>query len=66
MIWKKWLEGVFWSGLVAVSALGTGWLSGGISMAELKMLGIAFLGGVLLYIKTHDTPTWDGVERRKE
>ena len=66
MAWKKWLEGLVWSGVVSAAALGTGWFADGVTGAEWKMLGVTFLGGILLYIKTHDAPVWDGTDRRQD
>ena len=52
--WDKWLEGAAASGLAAVVTGLIPLLSDGtITKSELGMLGVAFLSGVGLYLKTH-------------
>ncbi len=52
--WDKWLQGAFYSGLVAaIAAAGPMFADGEVTKPELYMLISFFLGGIALWCKSH-------------
>jgi hypothetical protein len=64
--WNKWFEGMIASGLVAAIMVIGPLINDGITKSELYMLLSAFLGGIVLYCKSHPPTPWNGVDRRDD
>lgn len=67
LAWTKWLQGVLISGAMTIATGGgAAYLQDGLTKGEAYLLLCMFVGGCLLYMKTHPPAGWDGVERRQD